>query len=115
MLLVSLSHSWSHKVTENVTVRKLGYVSYSHFIVTMALSRVEKTKHSSMRFPPIVLGKRLQLSLFEETSAYNEAKNVKSRFLDFENKTLNNVKVLTCKVLETTQSVNQFLSCKCKY
>jgi len=31
-------------------------------------------------------------------------KNVKSRFLDFEKKTLN-VEVMTCKDLETTQSV----------
>jgi len=43
-------------------------------------------------------------------------KRKKSRFLDFEEKNVKkrkNVKVMICKVLETTQSV--FLSCKCKY
>ena len=36
----------------------------------------------------------------------NKAKNVKSHvFWDFEKKTLKNVKVMICKVLETTQSV----------
>jgi len=32
-------------------------------------------------------------------------KRKKSRFFNFEKKTLKNVKVMTCKVLETTQSV----------
>ena len=40
---------------------------------------------------------------------YQSKKRKKSRFVDFDVK---NVKVMTCKVLETIQSV---LSCKCKY